>query len=477
MRALAILALLASSSCSAVLRFDQCTSDDECVLADGGTGYCTNDHICTTDLPSDRICAIDDTSSSGDPTATTIAGLFRLTGPTASKDTAIEAGVQLAVQQVNSSMLRPLRLVVCDTQGDPTLARKAMTVAVEKFGAVAVIGPTSSSEVLAIGQPGNSLAVKYGVPVISGSATSPAISSLGDLVQTPVQDNGSTDGQVSLIWRTAASDTVQAKVLASRAIFSTYSASTDVRVAYVNSSYGSGLSDAYDAQLAANYAGISPTAQGFDEGTSGVDVATFLGMGAPQVAMIVADADAPSWLAALFNANGLSGTQFLFTDGAKGDNLFTDLATTSSMPAMSFLARVQGTGPGLDKSSAAYAELAAKFPDGDASANAFVANTYDATFAVALAMGIVASGPVYGSAIADGLSRLSSGRSFNVGGTDFPAAYMAMRNEGGIDLHGASGPIDFDPMTGDVTTAPIEIWGVDDSSGTPKFTTINVVTP
>jgi len=385
LRSLALLALLAASGCSAVLDFNQCSTDDQCVLPDGGTGYCTNDHICVTDLPSDRICTVD--PASAPDATTTIAGLFRLTGPTESKDTAIENGVELAVTEINSNMLLSLRLVTCDTQGDPTIARKAMTVAVETYHAVAVIGPTSSSELLAIGMPGQSLAVKYGVPVISGSATSPTISSLNNLIQTPVQADGTTDGQVSLIWRTAASDNLQAQVLAGGQIYSSYSRTTDVRVAFVNSSYGSGLSSAYQTQLGMDYGGIMPTAQGFDEGTSGVDVATFLGMTSPQVAMIVADADAPTWLAALYNANGLSGTQFLFTDGAKGDTFFSSLTSTSSMPVMSFLSRVHGTGPGLDTTSAAYTAFAGYY-EGiykiDPGTNAFVANTYDATYAVAL---------------------------------------------------------------------------------------------
>jgi hypothetical protein len=54
----------------------------------------------------------------------------------------------------------------------------------------------------------------------------------------------------------------------------------------------------------------------------------------------------------------------------------------------------------------------------------------------------------------------------------------ALQGGAAIDLDGTSGPIDFDAMTGDVISAPIEVWSIDTSTpAMPKFQTLQIVTP
>src|SRR5439155_2700135 len=85
--------------------------------------------------------------------------------------------------------------VVCDTAGDPEQAARAYNVVIDRFGAKVIVGPDTSDEVFAVAKE-----VKArGVPIISPSATNPRITNLDD---------------DKLVWRTAASDNLQAKVLA-----------------------------------------------------------------------------------------------------------------------------------------------------------------------------------------------------------------------------------------------------------------------
>src|SRR6185503_4699128 len=88
----------------------------------------------------------------------------------------------------------PVRHVACDTGGDTNVALRAFELAVTQYGAVAVVGPNTSAELLALGAE----AKARGVAVVSPAASAPTIRDLPD------------DG---LVWRTCGSDDLQAKVL------------------------------------------------------------------------------------------------------------------------------------------------------------------------------------------------------------------------------------------------------------------------
>ncbi len=474
-RVLAAAVASLAASCSAALSFDQCRTDDDCTRfrVDDQPAYCTSDRICVSDFPSDRICEVS-AASSDDPSAVTIAGLFRRTGPNDVVDTALEHAVELAVQEINQQGARQLRLVLCDTGGDPAQARKALATASSRWHAVAGVGPTSSAEVVELALPDDSEVAKRNFLVVSCSSTAPRVGSLAD---------------DDLIWRTAASDTLQARVLVLPDLIAASTAR--VAAAYVNSTYGSGLEDAFVKRLGA-LAAPKPaiSARGFDEGTPGGLVVNFLEAQAPDVALVVADSDAPAWIAG-FNGAGatLATTSILLTDGSKAPALF------SQGPTAAVMARVQGTapatpsGPAFDAFKAVYQGTYGTDP----SATAFVANAYDATYAIAIAMGAIPAGaPVTGRALVVGMQLLSdpTGMRVRVGPGEFGAAYQWLADGGTVDLDGTSGPIDFDPNTGDILTAPIEIWGVDiakaqggicglDAMGNPMcpFTHVKTVTP
>ncbi|MEO6953745.1 MAG: ABC transporter substrate-binding protein [Polyangia bacterium] len=454
--------------CSAVLSFNQCTTDADCQkLVPDGVAYCSMEHICSTDVPADRLCMVDSVSSSN-PAAVTIGGLFRLSGADGQKDTDLANAARLAVSDVNKNSPRPLRFVVCDTKGDATQARRALVQAVEKFGAVGFVGPSSSSEVVGLVNGGENLLTKYNVIVVSGSATSPSITSLADV------PSGAGFG---LVWRTCASDLLQGKELATL-IDPT---ATHVTSAYVDSTYGTGLNSAFSAALGAQFApGPAPAtvSSSFPEGTMGSAVVSYLlANPVPQYALLIADADVPSWLEALDSGGtSLSKTQYLFTDGAKAQSLLDTSASTA------LLARVRGTGP-ANPDTPAGQDFKTRYRGQfgvDATNIAFTSNNYDAVFAMAVAMGALLPGSaVTGSFIADGMSRLSdpTGTSIDVGPNGFLSAYGMLAMGHSVNLQGASGPIDFDPVTGDVLTAPIEVWTIDTTTSPQQFQTVKIDTP
>ncbi len=463
MRLVLLVALAVLPACSGILRFDQCNVDADCVV--GGTLekplYCTVDHICVNDVPSDRLCQLSDVSSTRSD-AVTIAGLFRRTGPNDVVDTNIENAVVLAVDEINTlDVTRPLRLVLCDTANDPEQAKKALATAASAFGAVAGVGPTSSSEVVALASSPDLVVQQHDFLAVSCSSTAPSVSMLAD---------------DDLIWRTAPSDNLQSLVLAQLVD----PATRKIATVYVKSAYGIGLNDAFAAAVSERLAGtVTITPRGFDEGASGAEVVAWLAEQAPEVALIIAVSDAPSWVAALNDGGpALETTQFLLTDGSKADALF------SQAPSAAVLMRIRGTAPGKPKDGTASAAAYGVFNGAyqarfgvDPSVTAFVANAYDAIYSIAIAMGTIPpSSPVSGHALAVGMGRLSDGAAIRVGVGQFASGYQRLAQGETVNLDGTSGPIDYDAKTGDILTAPIEVWKID-LTGSPTFVTIDNITP
>src|SRR5262249_25105548 len=102
----------------------------------------------------------------------------------------------------------------------------------------------------------------------------------------------------------------------------------------------------------------------------------------------------------------------------------------------------------------------------------FVANTYDATYVVALtAAGVPDGTPVTGSAMATLLMRMSgpSPTKIRVGPVDFVQGVSTLRQGGTIDFIGASGDLTGDDATGDLKDSPIEVWGIDTTASPPSI--------
>jgi branched-chain amino acid transport system substrate-binding protein len=420
--------------------------------------YCTSDHMCVNALPDDQLChqSVPPSGTAISDGALVVAGLYRLTGPSGVNDHAMREGADLAALQLTSEAAVNLVLYACDTAGDDVQAARAFRIAIAQLHAVATIGPDTSDELVKGVAP---LVKQYATLVVSPSATAPII--------THLDDGG-------LIWRTAPSDNLQAKVLATLA-----PSSTKLDLVYVDkSTYSSGLAQAFTTDFTGT---ISKTIV-FPTGAASMAVGE---MDAPLYALLIADADVPSLVAALEHAPGQSMTQYLMTDGALAPTLWGPASMRIGWPMLS---RIHGTAPGLpadpDPSAGVYrafsTDYQAHFKE-NPSDTAWVANAYDAVYAVAIAAAV--SGPKPGgAAIAANLKRLSnkSATSIPLGVNGYGAAVQALQASPNatVNLSGASGPLDFDPATGDVLSAPIEVWKiVMGADGNPTFAVASTVTP
>jgi len=447
------LAAVSASGCSAVLDFDECRRDEDCAgRVDGGTAYCTSDHLCVAELPTERLCTSGVVPENPPAGATWIGGFFRLSGNSGDKDTEMANAARLVIEQLGVAMSRPIAMVLCDTAGSSDVSARSIEKAVRDHNIVALVGPTTSGSLLGVVP----TVVQHDLLMVSPSATSPAI--------TNVQDN-------SLVWRTCASDDLQATKLAQIVPLMTMTRPTTVNVTYVNSAYGSGLNTAFVAEWSRRSGGTPLSARPFVEGEDPTMIVSRLANDRPDYSLIVADSDATAIMNALYTAPaGLAATQFLFTDGAKGPNLF------GPTPNLTVLSRVRGTAPANPApTDPVFATFRLAYTDRfatDPTTTSFVANTYDATFAVALAIAAGSEARPTGAVLAERMARMSDAQGTRVEAkpaTDFTKGASALAAGGRIDLVGASGPLTWDANTGDLTEAPIEVWGVKTTVTPPQF--------
>lgn len=97
--------------------------------------------------------------------------IMPMTGSVAAYGQMANLGIKLAHQMQPEVLGRPVKLVLADNKSDTTEAANAMNRLVQKEGAVAVLGPATSSRALAAAN----IAEKSGVPLISPSATNPNV--------------------------------------------------------------------------------------------------------------------------------------------------------------------------------------------------------------------------------------------------------------------------------------------------------------
>jgi branched-chain amino acid transport system substrate-binding protein len=444
-----VVAALSAASCSAVLHFHECDTSADCAgRGNGTTLYCNVDHQCIDSSP----CYVSQDAPKGS-SPLVIAGLYLSSEPSdGPNDHAIRQAVDLAAFELNNLSV-PVRHVACDTGGDNDTALKAFDIAVTQFHAVAIVGPNTSSELLALVPEAKS----RGVAVVSPAATAAAISDV-------VDDN--------LVWRTCPSDNLQAKVLAGLVP----KTATPLDVVWVqNDPYADGLAKAYIAE--SGRADATPI-----QFMSGDDTAAVAMMNAPAYAVLVVDVDAPAMVQALHGASGQSMTQYLMTDSALTPTLWG-----AGPFDFTFLSRIRGTAPALpaftDPSGPAYAAFAVSYRghwnQEDPADTAFVADAYDAAYAIAIGAAAAGASSATGRAIAANLARMSdtaNGMKVQIG-SDYQAGVNALVGGSTIDLVGTSGPIDWDEK-GDVLTAPIEVWQVgQDASAMPAFKVLSTQNP
>ena len=348
-----------------------------------------------------------------------------MTGPIPDLNAPIAAAVDLAAVHVNEQggMFEggeAFNVIRADSACDPTAAVDAVTKLVNVNSVSAIVGPVCSGATIAQAE---SVSIPAGVLTLSVSASSPAISTMED----------GTD----LVFRAAASDAYQGVALAELAMANGY---TDIAVSYAN--------DDYNAAIAA------------------VFVEAFEGMGGTVTAneahepnkasyrSEVATIGATSDNLALFSYYGSGGitlmrnaletsafSNFIGADGMLSDELIEQIGAENLMTSTFTTSASDDSTP----SFAAWKELADAA--GVPAADPFVANGYDATFMMALA--IEHAGSADREGLAESLRAISSAPGEVILPGQWEEAKAILAAGGDINYEGAAGNQDFDE-NGDV---------------------------
>jgi branched-chain amino acid transport system substrate-binding protein len=233
-----------------------------------------------------------------------------------------------------------------------------------------------------------------------------------------------------------------------------------------NGAYGEGLAAVFASRFGEGRGSSELLALGSD-GQIGATAAAAAGHGVQEVLFISSQQE---WVTRFLDTSGglaAYDTQHLFlTDAAANLSVFSAASNATAL-----FPRIRGTRPAprsLDDYVYAtfVANYKAEYGGEDPTGNAFAAHAYDAGWLVlyGAAWSLLRDGAITGTGISRGLRHVSGGAPMSVIPPSWPAVVAAFRVGRGIDVSGASGELNFDPVTRE-TTAPIEIWTVASSGG------------
>lgn len=465
--ALVALGSLTACSFTTASGFAECTDTSEC-----GAGRVCSQNFCVAVNCTETYGATD----AGD--AIVLGAVIPFTTPNGTEDqserTDFQAAV-LALDEVNQRGVgnRKLALFACDSASDTTKLEAELDYLIDQKKVAAVLTSGSSQTLDAVKK-----TVPAGVLVMTATSTSPEITA------TPATASGPGGGSVRMLWRTAPSDSIQGEVIASavETAGESYAAGGDpylagvtkVGILYTDDPYGQGLSEVVATRLN----GVKTLdREQYPRGGDASAAVSALNDFDPDLTIAIGFPD--DLVKILNQANTLpnlkasAGHRWFFSDAAKDPALLSGLDDKSQVEGALGSTPAQGAGP-------AYQSFASRFQTAygtDPTAYSFTGHSYDAMYLLALGAAHAVGpspyeGPVTGATIAEGLTHLSAGATFQLVPSDFTGASAALQAGGDIDVDGASGPLNFDPATGEAPS-PIEIWRV---SGT-GFDTVGTVEP
>jgi branched-chain amino acid transport system substrate-binding protein len=349
--------------------------------------------------------------------------ILGFTGPIESLTPDMAGSAELAFKEASDSgnLLGGEKIVVvradstCIDAGAATAATERLVTS-EKV--VAIMGADCSGVTTAIA---NNVAVPNGVPMISPSATSPAL--------TTIEDNG-------YFFRTAPSDARQGQVLAKIVMDRGIS---EIAVTHTNNDYGKGLTDSFSSAYTALGGKISATVPHEDgKADYSAEVASLDASGA-EVLAVFGYVDQGGRYMIQTSLDSGAFDKFILADGMYGDSLLENIDGD--------LTGTFGTVPGTASNGAdIFKKIAA-----DAGLNAggpYTGESYDAAALLVLAMQRARS--TNGESIADNLLAVA-----NAPGTKILPGELAK----GLSILNSGGPIDY------VGATNVELDGVGETFG------------
>lgn len=370
--------------------------------------------------------AADTGSSSGprEPLTLKIGTILPQSGTLAFLGPPEEAGVALAVKEINEADLGITVEVEYRDSGDTTTDTATVSVTdLLSLGVSAIVGAASS---------GVSKTVIDQIVAAGVVQFSPANTSIDF---TDYADDG-------LYWRTAPSDVLQGEVLGN---LIAEDGVQNLGIIELNDSYGTGLTKKITEtfEAAGGKVVASPL---FNTGDTvfTTQISEVLAANPDAIALVTFD-EAKIIVPALQGA-GYTGPLY-FVDG--------NLADYSAVFAAGALEGDKGTLPGLDTAKLGDFTDRLLEVNPDLTDFSYAAESYDAV--VLLALAALAANSTDGKAIASKLQEVSGGSGDGTKATDFASAAQIILDGGVVDYDGYSGPITFDE-NGDPTEATIGIF-------------------
>lgn len=364
----------------------------------------------------------------------TIGALFGVTGGLANYIPPIQSAAELAVKEVNDQggILGggKLSLVVGDTQATAQVSVDAANKLVNVNNATAIVGALASGATIAAA---NSATVPAGVVMVSPASTSPAI--------TDLKDN-------DYLFRVVPSDAYQGKMLAKLLLGEGIK---KVALTYINNDYGVGLAGAFRTNFTAGGGTITGDQSHEPKKNSYRSELATLSSGNPDALVLIAYSnDSGPTMIRQSLENGFF-SKFIGTDGLRDPKMVEQLGA-ANLEGMIF------STPGEVPGTSAAEKLIKNFTafDADSVGKPFAAQTYDATFLIALA--IEKAGSRDRTAVRDALRAVSSPPGTVIEPGEWAKAMKLIKAGQDINYEGATGPHDFDEQ-GEVA-AVIDEWMV-----------------
>ncbi len=445
MRAATVATALLFSACRLALgSFDECQTDAECTQ--GADLECVN-KLCVSRPPLDGRCHRLGATAPDAFVFGAVLPLTRLDGTENPTGVAREHSLLLAIEQTNPPTRqgvrgRPVGLLSCDSTSRAEVVTE-LTQHLVARRVLAILSSTSGETIAA-----SRVTVPAGMLLMSVSATAAEISDLADTAP----DAGPSDP--GLVWRTAAPDSFQAKVLSR---FLVDAGTPKAAMVHVNDAYGQGLAVAFGRE----YPGVKATFPFTQSGAidSAIDGASATNPGA--LVVVAFPDDAVRLVQRAVTHPSLAGKQLVFTDAARSpvllvpqtEGAYGTSGATSTGEAAQYFAGQYLTRFGADPLTVG------------ATANAF-----DAMMCLMLALH--ASNGEGGVRLAKGLTKLSAGAAVPLVPTSFTTLVRELDLHDTVNVDGASGPLDFDEVTGEASS-PIELWRIQGG----QFSRVEVVVP
>ncbi|MEE4015669.1 ABC transporter substrate-binding protein [Roseibium sp. FZY0029] len=355
---------------------------------------------------------------------TKIGILMDITGPIANFIPPLQNAADLAVKQVNEQggLLGGTAVAVYgDTTGTAQGAVDAAQKLVNVENVPIIMGSLMSGTTIAAAE---AAIIPAGVPQISPTATSPAMTFLED------------DG---LVFRIVPSDNYQGEILAKMVMDEGIK---KVALTYVNNDYGVGIGETFiDAYTEAGGEIVAEAKHEEKKDSYRSELASLAKGDAEALVVIAYAGDSGGKIVRQAIEGGLF-TKFIGTDGLRDElliqNVGADALKTSFFSSPTSPAENPAQKALHDAFNAAYGEGADK---------AFVDQTYDATFLALLA--IEKAGSTDRAKIAEALKDVAMAPGEKVGPGEWAKAIALIKEGKDIDYEGASGSAEFDE-NGDV---------------------------